>query len=461
MKPPPFTYRRPRTLDEAVSQLAESDGEAKVLAGGQSLVPLLNFRLLAPQVLVDINGLEDLDGVKPGERGLRIGALTRHRTVETSALVRERCPVLASAAAEVGHLAIRNRGTFGGSLAHNDPAAEFPLVAVLLDAEIQTASPSGERSLSASDFFVSYLATALEPDELIVSVEVPSLPAHTSWGFEEFSRRYGDFALAAAAATLTIEDGEIQEARIALAGVGLTAFRASAAEELLVGERMEPELLERAADAARDACDPTSDLHASADLRRHLAGVLTRRALSAASPPGQQNRNEGTVLKHNLVTVRDRPLVTPSLATPEGERVRVRVSVNGESCQRDVEPRLLLGDFLRDELGLVGTHFGCEQGVCGACTVLLDGDSVRSCLLFAAQADGAEITTVEGLADGDELHPLQQAFWENHGLQCGYCTSACCSARWTSSRRFRGWTTSVSARVSPATSAAAPATRTS
>ena len=206
MKPPPFTYRRPRTLDEAVSQLAESDGEAKVLAGGQSLVPLLNFRLLAPQVLVDINGLEDLDGVKPGERGLRIGALTRHRTVETSALVRERCPVLASAAAEVGHLAIRNRGTFGGSLAHNDPAAEFPLVAVLLDAEIQTASPSGERSLSASDFFVSYLATALEPDELIVSVEVPSLPAHTSWGFEEFSRRYGDFALAAAAATEAVAE---------------------------------------------------------------------------------------------------------------------------------------------------------------------------------------------------------------------------------------------------------------
>ena len=290
MKPPPFRYRRPRTLDEALAQLAEADGDAKVLAGGQSLVPMLNFRLLDPHTLVDINGLEGLDFVKPSERGLQIGALTRHRAIETSRAIRERCPILARAAAEVGHLAIRNRGTFGGSLAHNDPAAEFPLMAVLLEAEIQTRSPSGGRSLPAGDFFVSYLTTALEEHELIVGVEVPSLPAHTGWGFVEFARRRGDFAIAAAAATLTAEDGVIQQARVALAGVGPTAFRASGSEELLAGERLEPELLQRAAEAARDACDPSSDLHASADFRRHVAEVLTRRALSAACEPELRQR---------------------------------------------------------------------------------------------------------------------------------------------------------------------------
>jgi carbon-monoxide dehydrogenase medium subunit len=283
MKPPPFDYVAARSLDEAVESLARSKGDGKVLAGGQSLTPMLNFRLARPSLLVDINRISGLSEISKDNGGLRLGALVRHRAVETSPVVREKFPMLTAAAEHVGHLAIRNRGTFGGSVAHNDPAAEWPMMALLLDAEVRTHRPGGGRTIPIRDFLITFLSTALEPNEILTEVRLPGLPAGSGWGFEELSRRPGDFALAAVAALVVVERGTCKEARIAMAGVGPTALRAPQAEGMLRGQRLEPELLKQAATRAAEAADPSNDVHASADYRRHLVSVLTRRALEAAA----------------------------------------------------------------------------------------------------------------------------------------------------------------------------------
>ena len=282
MKPPAFDYFVARSVDEAVAQLNKRGGGAKILAGGQSLTPMMNFRLVHPEALVDINRVTALDFITPQNGGLRIGALTRHRTIETSAVVREKLPVLAAAAAEVGHLAIRNRGTFGGSLAHADPAAEFPMVALALDATITTKTARGGRTIKAKDFFVSYLQSAVEDGELVTEVTLPWLPPNTGWGFEELCRRPGDFALTAVCALVTLDGKKVKEARITMGGVGATALRAPAAEALLKDQPLNEDTLKRAGEKAAEASDPSNDVHASADFRRHLVSVLTRRALQAA-----------------------------------------------------------------------------------------------------------------------------------------------------------------------------------
>lgn len=278
MKPAPFDYVRASTVDEAVAALAASNGEAKVLAGGQSLVPMLNFRIVDTPIFVDINGIQDLDRIEETtDGGLRIGALARHFALETSDLVKDRFPVLHEAMKHVAHLAIRNRGTIGGSLSHADPAAELPTMAVLLDAKIITARASGGREIAAADFFVAPLTTTLEPDEIIVAVELPGLAPGTGWGFEEFAQRRGDFAVAGVSAILSMDGESVTESRIVLMGLHYTPVRANAAEAALLDDG-----IDAAAAAARLDAEPMNDLHGSADYRRHLAEVLTRRVLTAA-----------------------------------------------------------------------------------------------------------------------------------------------------------------------------------
>jgi CO/xanthine dehydrogenase FAD-binding subunit len=282
MKPAAFDYVVADSVAMAAASLAGAGDDAKIIAGGQSLVPMLNFRLLKPSVLVDINRIEGLSFIEDTGGAIRVGALTRHFRLETSPLIARHLPVLAHAMTHVAHLAIRNRGTIGGSLSHADPAAELPMMAVLLDAELHIASASGKRKVSAHDFFLGALSVDLGPGDIVTEIVFPKLPEKTGWGFEEVARRSGDFALAAVAATLTASGGAIAQARIALTGVGPMALRVTNAEALLVGQAPDPKLIARAIDAARTVIAPESDLHASADYRRHLAGVLTGRALDAA-----------------------------------------------------------------------------------------------------------------------------------------------------------------------------------
>jgi carbon-monoxide dehydrogenase medium subunit len=282
MKPAQFDYVVAESVDAAVAALAEAGGEAKIIAGGQSLVPMLNFRLLRPSALIDINRIPGLASITEREQAIGVGALVRHHQLETSPVIARHLPVVSHAMTHVAHLAIRNRGTIGGSLSHADPAAELPMMALLLDAELHVTSAAGRRTVAAQDFFLGALTVDLAADELMTEIVFPKLPPRTGWGFQEVARRGGDFALAAVAATLTLSAGEITEARIAMIGAGETARRAPEAEALLVGRALEPALLDAATSAARVGIEPNTDLHASADYRRHLVGVLVRRALTAA-----------------------------------------------------------------------------------------------------------------------------------------------------------------------------------
>src|ERR1700719_5193453 len=251
MKPAAFDYIAADSIAMAVEALAQAGDDAKIIAGGQSLVPMLNFRILRPSVLVDINRIAGLDVIAETNEAIHVGALTRHYQLETSPLIARHLPVLSSAMTHVAHLAIRNRGTIGGSLAHADPAAELPMMALLLDAELRIASAVAERSVAARDFFLGALTVDLAASEIITEILLPKLPPRTGWGFEEVARRHGDFALAAVAATLTVSDGTIEQARIALTGVGSKALRAHEAEGLLTGHALDPELTHRVIEIGR------------------------------------------------------------------------------------------------------------------------------------------------------------------------------------------------------------------
>ena len=284
MKPAAFEYHRPRTLDEALLLLAEHGSEAKPLAGGQSLIPAMNFRLATPSVLVDLNAIDHLSHITEHDGGLRIGGMTRQRALERSAAVARHAPLVAATMPFVAHAAIRTRGTLGGSLAHADPAAELPAVMLALDARFTLQQQVGSRSVSASDFFVGLFTTAIEPGELLVEVDVPGLPPGSGVAFQEISRRHGDFALAGAAAVVSLDGaGRCTRARVALLSLSDRPVVAEHVSTTLVGHTPSPEAIRAAADAAAEHdIDPTSDLHASSAYRRHLAAVLTRRVLERA-----------------------------------------------------------------------------------------------------------------------------------------------------------------------------------
>lgn len=284
MKPAAFDYFAPKSIDEALSLLATHGYDAKPLAGGQSLVPTMNFRLAQPAVLVDLNSIDELFFIRENGEGLRIGAMTRQHTVECSPLVQHRSPLIHETMPHIAHPQIRNRGTFGGSLAHADPASELPALAVTLDARMRVQSSRGERWVAARDFYLDLFATDLQPDELLVEIAIPDLPAHTGWAFDEVARRHGDYAMAGAAATVTLAgDGTIAAARLVYLSVGDYPTEAFQAEALLIGEQPTAAVIRAAAEiAAVQDIDPGSDIHASADYRRHLAKVLAGRVLHRA-----------------------------------------------------------------------------------------------------------------------------------------------------------------------------------
>jgi len=282
MKPAKFDYYDPTTLDEALSLLAQFGDRARPLAGGQSLVPLMNFRLIRPAHLIDLNGVAGLSYLKIDDGALRLGATTRQRELERSADVAKRWPLLRDAAGFIGHVQIRNRGTIGGSLAHAFPSAELPVAMVSLDASLTLRSKTNQRTARAEEFFLSYMTTMLQPDELLTEISVPALPAQSGWSYHEVSRRHGDFALAGAASLIALDaNGAIQHARLTLTGA--TPIRSQDAEEFLLGERPSETLFRDAARRATENLEQDSDIHASAEYRREVCAVLARRALMRAA----------------------------------------------------------------------------------------------------------------------------------------------------------------------------------
>ena len=392
VKPAAFEYRRAESLDDALELLAEAGDDAKPLAGGQSLAPLLNMRFVRPSLLVDLNGIAGLDGIERGQRlrpDRRARPAGRRSPARRSSARPARCSRSACRTSATSSPGIAAPSAARSRTRTAAPSCRSSLVA--LGGTVVTQSRAGRRELPADEFFVTHFTTALEPDELVTHTTWPAASSGWGYAFEELAQRHGDFALAMVACALRVEDGRVAEARLCL---GAVTDRPTLVELPLAGRAVDAEAAAEAAEFARAAVEPLATMHASADYLRQLTGVLTERAVLRAW------RN----------------------ATGAADMNEITVTVNGRRRRELVEPRLLLSDFLRHTLGLTGTHVGCEHGVCGACTVRLDGVAVRSCLMFAVQVDGAELQTVEGLAGGGELTPLQAAFREAHALQCGFCT---------------------------------------
>ena len=290
MKPAPFIYFAPTSLDEALALKAGHGDEAKFLAGGQSLIPAMNFRLAQPAMLIDVNGLRELDFIRMESAELRLGAVTRQRRVERDLLVKQHAALLHEAILHVAHPQIRNRGTLGGSLAHADPAAELPVVAVALGARLRAQSTRGSRWLSAAEFFQSLFTTALQPDEMLVEVALPPLPAHTGHAFVEFARRHGDYAMMGLATLVTLDDaGQCQEARLVYLNAGEGPVSVSQAADSLKGHPATSERITDAATLASEQINPMGNVHASPEYQRHLARVLTKRALNIAIERAARN----------------------------------------------------------------------------------------------------------------------------------------------------------------------------
>ncbi|TFG50425.1 MAG: xanthine dehydrogenase family protein subunit M [Anaerolineales bacterium] len=285
MKPAPFKYYAPSSVPEVLALLKEYGYDAKILAGGQSLVPMMNFRLVQPAVLVDINNIPELATIKSDQKGVQLGAMVRHSQAEKDPLIKKLAPLIHESMPHIATTQIRNRGTVGGSLAHADPSAELVVVTTALEAQFKIQNQKGERVVPAKDFFVGLLVTVMEPEDLLVEIEIPALQPHTGWSLKEVARRQHDFSLMGVAAIITLDKKDrCQEARLVYLSAGDGPISALEAAGMMVGEEITPELITAVAEkAAADEIDPGSDIHATADFRRHLANVLTRRALEEAN----------------------------------------------------------------------------------------------------------------------------------------------------------------------------------
>jgi carbon-monoxide dehydrogenase medium subunit len=292
MKPPPFEYYAPTTVEEALAHLAEHGYDAKPLAGGQSLIPMMNFRLAQPSVLIDLNNIPELSYIRPDENGgALVGATTRHKTVGNDPLIAKQIPLVHAAIPNIGTPQVRTRGTFGGSLSHADPSAELVSVSVALNGRFKVRSQKNERWISAGEFFIGSFTSALEPDELLVEINLPRLPARSGWSLMEVARRHNDFALVGVAAVVTLDkNGNCESVRMAFLSAGDRPMEAHQAAGLLQGQKPTAEVILAAAEKASSAdIDPGGDIHATAEFRRHLANVLTRRALDEAFKRAREN----------------------------------------------------------------------------------------------------------------------------------------------------------------------------
>lgn len=292
MKPPPFDYYAPTTVEEALSYLTEFGYDAKPLAGGQSLIPMMNFRLAQPSVLVDLNNISELSYIRPDDDGgVLLGAMSRHKTVGQDPLIAGKFPLVHETIKKIGTPQIRTRGTFGGSLSHADPSAELATISVALNGRFKLRNQKGERWVPANEFFIGSFTSALEPDELLVEINLPCMPERSGWSLMEIARRHNDFALIGVAAVVSLDiNGSCEHARIVLLSAGDRPMEASQAVDLLKGQKPTSDIIQAAADMASSAdIDPGGDIHATAEFRRHLAKVLSRRALHEAFKRAQED----------------------------------------------------------------------------------------------------------------------------------------------------------------------------
>ena len=392
--PASFEYERATSVEGAIEALQRLGSEARIIAGGHSLLPMMKLRLANPEHLIDINDLHELSYIREEGDELRIGALTRHVDLLKSDLLAARFPAFRDAEQVIADPVVRNRGTIGGSLCQADAAEDLSAVCSALKAKAVIRGTQGERVVGLDEFHIGPYMTAVGDGEMLTEVRLPLRPGAGS-AHEKVERRAGDWAVAAASAALWIENGTIAEAGVALSAVGPTTVHVSRAEELLRGKAPSEELFAQAGEIVVGGLRPASG--------RPRAGRLQ------APPSGRAHETRPAPRRGTC-------------AAPGGLTMQVTISINGERVSRDVEPRQLLVHFIRDTPGLTGTHWGCDTSNCGACVVLMDGEPIKSCTTLAVMCEGHEIRTVESLERNGVLDPVQQGFHETHALQCGFCT---------------------------------------
>lgn len=409
----------PLSLEEACMLLADKEG-ARPLAGGTDIFSSREWGIPLPPALVCLTGLGLNDIREESSGGIRVGSLTTHAVLARSPYFRSWYPALAEACASVGSPQVRNMGSLGGNICNASPAADAASALLTLEARLEITSPHGRRFLRVEEFFRGPGRTVLARGEIVSGI-ILSSPAPCSAYLKLGRRKAMEIAVVGVAVALEMEKGWVKECRVGLAAVAPTPLRARQAEATLIGHEFTAETVEKAAKAASKECSPLSDHRASADYRREMVKVLFRRAIQTAV--GRQDGGKAEPLPSCSGTCE--PGMKGPFAGGKGDArlpSRISLRVNGESYSLEVAADRLLVDVLRENLGLTGTKKGCGEGECGACTVLLDGLPVNSCLVLAATVGDKEITTVEGLSRGRELYPLQSAFIKEGAVQCGYCT---------------------------------------
>ena len=406
MKPAPFTYLDPPSLDEVLAALAEHGDDAAVISGGQSLLPLMNLRLARPEVVVDPRRVPGLRDITVTPEAVVIGAMTTATEVLEHPEVGRTLPALVEAIACIGHSQIRNRTTIGGSVAHADPSSELPTVLAGVEGEVVLRSATGERRVSAAAFFDGSFSTTRRADELVTEVRFPVPPGATAW--DEVARRPGDFALAG---PVRLADRGGRAGPPGAAGLQRPGRPTGPRRRRRGGAARPVPRRRRPRRRAWRPCSPRSPPPTTATPRAATGRRSPPPSCAGCSPGSPPDPDPPP------------PEAEPHAVTEHPEPTRtVTIRVDGTDRSLGVEGRTLLSDALRHGAGLTGTHVACEQGACGACTVVLDGRAVRSCLVLAVQADGAEVATIEGVAPAGALHAVQEALRTNHGLQCGFCT---------------------------------------
>ncbi len=417
-----LAYFTPASLQEALELKARYGAQAAIIAGGTDVVvELAQGRRPRNQILIDITRIPGLNTIRKDDRGwIHLGPLVTHNHVVASALLRAQAWPLVRAAWEVGSPQIRNRGTVAGNLITASPANDTIPPLMALGAQVTLRSVRGERTVPLKDFYTGVRRTVMEPDEILVDIAFPGLgPQHRGHFLKLGLRRGQAIAVVNVAVVLRLEDDVVQEARITLGSVAPTIVHAAEAEAFLVGRRLTDEVVEEAARLATRAARPIDDIRGSAAYRQAMVQALTRRALREIR---EGREREGVPQRPPLLWGDRQPYDTPLEASVAHPPQPIVTRINGKPYVFHSGWHKTLLDLLREEAGLVGSKEGCAEGECGACTVLLNGVAVTSCLVPAPAAHGADIVTVEGLADREDLHPVQQAFVRTAAVQCGYCT---------------------------------------
>jgi len=416
-----FEYLAPATVEEALALLGREG--TKVLGGGTDLLIHMRAGVASPKYLVDLSRL-GLSYIRREAGVIKIGATTTVAELLASGVVQPDLTCLVEAAEEFAAVQTRNMATVGGNLCSAVPSADLPPPMLVLDAQVKVTGRNGDRTLALEQFFTGPKTTILTAGEILTEIQVTIPPPSTGTSFLKLGRRQVlTLAIVNVAALVSLsEDGRtVENVRIALGAVAPTPLRARQAESILEGQELSETLIEEAASIAATEIAPISDLRATAEYRRDVSRVLVRRALLEAWRRAEKDRDYGRVNGEKVEEPVEYIRVSPQAVGGLVEEGYIGLKVNGRSEQVKVKPQLRLVDVLRDQLGLIGTKLGCDTGECGSCTVLLDGQPVNACLMLAVQAQGKEVTTIEGLGTPEDLHPLQEAFVTHGAVQCGFC----------------------------------------